>query len=253
MVSDLIVSLGPNCRNTWNLRNRFGFSRSYPFDWWITPAASMLKMLDPEFKFHVEMDDLIVTQPPGNEQNSVYNRKLCMLHHHDFYREDGQVREVTQEQVDNINKKYQFLFERFHTDIGKSENPTFVMNGTLNQPHVIPPEDDKIVPAATPNPKYILETLNKYFGDKCNLIVVDVYDGQHLRNGKCNVLRFPDNGHRYGLSANETYAEPVHVFEQAYDFVQLELSPSSVQLADKTSSDITISNNQPKVVGIAKA
>lgn len=248
MLSDLIVSLGPNCRNTWNLRNRYGFSRSYPFDWWITPASSMLKMLDPTFQFHVEMDDLIITRSEVGKQNSVYNKKLCMLHHHDFSRNDGNVVSINQQQIDNVNSKYKFLFERFHQDIEQAQKPVFVMNGLLNQQHVIPPEDDQIVPAPLPSANYILENLHKYFGDKCRLVVIDVYNGEHIKSDYYSVIRFTDNGHRYNMPSSQTYAEPVHVFEQAYDHVGLTLAPSSIQLAENNASDLAISNNQPKVI-----
>ena len=40
-----IVSLGYRCRTTQRLREHFGFKTAFPFDWWITPAASGANVL----------------------------------------------------------------------------------------------------------------------------------------------------------------------------------------------------------------
>ncbi len=77
IITDLLFSLGPNCKNTWNLRNYFGFERAYPFDWWTTPAKSMLQMIEEGFEFHIRREDLFIS--PTTEHNTVYNYKLNLL------------------------------------------------------------------------------------------------------------------------------------------------------------------------------
>ena len=40
-----IVSLGYRCRTTQRLREHYGFKTAFPFDWWITPLASAVRVL----------------------------------------------------------------------------------------------------------------------------------------------------------------------------------------------------------------
>ena len=40
-----IVSLGYRCRTTQRLREHYGFKTAFPFDWWITPLQSAVRVL----------------------------------------------------------------------------------------------------------------------------------------------------------------------------------------------------------------
>jgi hypothetical protein len=40
-----IVSLGYRCRTTQRLREHYGFKTAFPFDWWITPLESAVRVL----------------------------------------------------------------------------------------------------------------------------------------------------------------------------------------------------------------
>ena len=40
-----IVSLGYRCRTTQRLREHYGFKTAFPFDWWITPLGSAVRVL----------------------------------------------------------------------------------------------------------------------------------------------------------------------------------------------------------------
>ena len=40
-----IVSLGPRCATTYNLRRHYNFATAYPFDWWISPAGGLIQIL----------------------------------------------------------------------------------------------------------------------------------------------------------------------------------------------------------------
>ena len=130
IITDLLFSLGPNCKNTWNLRNYFGSERAYPFDWWTTPAKSMLQMIEEGFEFHVRREDLFLS--PTTEHNTVYNYKYNLLHHHDFPRTWGEypgvIFSVTRSDIKAINRKYTFLFNRLFHDVKQAEKPIAVVN-----------------------------------------------------------------------------------------------------------------------------
>ena len=40
-----IVSLGHRCRTTQRLREHFGFTTAFPFDWWITPIEGLIRFM----------------------------------------------------------------------------------------------------------------------------------------------------------------------------------------------------------------
>ncbi len=225
MKSDLIFSLGPNCRNTWNLRNYFGDSRAYPFDWWITPARSMLKMIDPNFRFHIDREDLYLT--PTNEHNTVYNYKLNILHHHDFQRQYGQypgvIFSISCEEIENINAKYSFLFARLHDDIKSSSAPIAIINGVFSG-------FETCYKGILTNPNLntfishcdLAGEVREIFGKKLRLVFITI--GQHCfeeYEWGWNI-ELPDNKKYEG---DVDFQEPIHVFSEAYKRLGLVLSP----------------------------
>lgn len=40
-----IVSLGHRCRTTQRLREHFGYTTAFPFDWWITPVEGLIRFM----------------------------------------------------------------------------------------------------------------------------------------------------------------------------------------------------------------
>ncbi len=51
---DLVFSPGPQLQEQLAPSQLLRCERAYAFDWWITPARSMLAMLEPGFRFHLE-------------------------------------------------------------------------------------------------------------------------------------------------------------------------------------------------------
>ena len=222
--ADLIVSLGPNCANSWNLRSYFGFERAYPFDWWITPARSMIRMIEPGFRFEVRASHLCLTET--SEHNTVYNHKLNILHHHDFERNwegerPGIIHEIRDRELSEINAKYTFLFERLHADLANALAPVAVLNGVffgfgenfkgyrtnpvLNGPVSV---------------EEIVESVHDRLGKRIRLLFVSVgEEGVEEYSWGWNIS-MPDLGTRENVPDAE-FAEPIHVYRAAYQKIGL--------------------------------
>jgi len=88
---DHIVSLGSNCQVAHNLRRYFNFSTAYPFDWWISGASGVVKVLD-----GYETNDLyspasLIFQAIGaNDRAVVLNKDLGISFNHEFPRDRKQ-------------------------------------------------------------------------------------------------------------------------------------------------------------------
>jgi hypothetical protein len=114
LVFDRVISLGSNCEVTANLRRYFRLERAYPFDWWITPLASVRILLENKFEDLFNPDNLIVTEDLG----SVVNKKYNLLHHHDFPRDNNDkiIPEKVSREVGNLKNKFLFLQKRLFDD-----------------------------------------------------------------------------------------------------------------------------------------
>ncbi|MGG5808827.1 hypothetical protein [Falsiroseomonas sp. CW058] len=221
---DLVFSLGPNCRNAWNTRSHFGVTRAYPFDWWITPAKAMLQMLDPGFAFHVLPGDLVVTPTVGDGENSVYNRRLNLLHHHDFPRRDRQVQEIRPDDIAALNDKYAALFARFRQDVADARAPLALVNGIARgwpqEPGGTGRPDRHLNGAIAP--QELVDGIRSRLGSKVTVAIVTVGPEQVIRlDGGVQVSR-PDLGRREPRGTVPGYAEPVHAFRACYQTLGLE-------------------------------
>lgn len=218
---DLVMSLGPNCRNAWNVRDWFKFERAYPFDWWITPTKSMLKMIDPGFELAITREDLVVTQSSGpGIENSVFNRKLNILQHHDFVRnKDRQVEVINDADIEKLNSKYRHLFSRMHEDIHKAARPLFILNGLTNR---LAAQLDKqaLQPHGSAQIEFTetVDAIREYFGPKSCVLVIAAGEEEFEEYGNSVRLCIPDDGTR----PKGGYAEPVNVFRRG--FAKLELA-----------------------------
>jgi hypothetical protein len=243
---DLVFSLGPNCRNTWNLRHYFESDRAYPFDWWITPVKSMIALLDRDRPFQVAAEDLVVTAPEGGT-NSVYNRRLNLLHHHDFDRDGSLVRPITEAAVAKLNAKYTALFARFWADLDRAARPLAVLNGIFGGWPARTPDGGRN-PALNGRPpaQEVFDAVRQRLGSRLRLLVIDVGEAgrQDLDGG--TLIRLPDPGTRMDLPKGQEYAEPIHVFRDA--FAAMGLAPGAVRQAeDAAAAALAISNNTPRV------
>jgi hypothetical protein len=232
MKSDLIFSLGPNCRNTWNLRSYFGINATYPFDWWITPAKSMLRMLEPGFKFHVDQDDLLISPP--YEHNTVYNYKLNILHHHDFPRRwdgnhQGVVLSTEDKDIENINQKYTYLFKRFFEAVKNVSNPVAVLNGSLkgfgaNYKGIVTNRElNGFVPHHD-----LANEVRERLGKKLKVVFVEIGDKLIEQHEWGCIVRLPDLGIRPEENGSG-FEEPVHVFTSAFEEIGLNLTEQRIR------------------------
>jgi hypothetical protein len=240
---DLIFSLGPNCRNTWNLRAHFGFDRAYPFDWWITPAKSMLRLLDRSKPFAATREDLVIAKDGG--MDTVYNRRLNLLHHHDFDRDGPRVRPLTDEGIEKLNGKYRMLFDRLWTDVAAAQRPLAVLNGIFGGWATQTPDGGSNAALnGTVEPQALIDGIRDRLGAKVEVLIIDIGAprDRQLQGGR--LLRRPDRNIRHGLPRGQAYAEPIHVFRDAY--AEMGLTPEALRQAEE-ARNLAISNNTPRV------
>lgn len=234
---DLAVSLGPNCRSTWNLRHHLGVAQSYPFDWWITPSRSMLPMIEPGFRFVLHLDDLhVIPQAGGGE--TIYNARYHLLHHHDFPR-DSQHRQLplTEEAVGEVRRKYVRRFERFQQQLRLSRRPLFVLNGTYGgwpqglADLPMPADLNRSISEAE-----LAESIRDRLGKHATVLFIADGSERCVRTEWGATLRWPADGTRSAPRGSE-YAEPVDVFTRAYAWLRAELGP--VDLEELSSANMS--------------
>jgi hypothetical protein len=85
---DYVISLGGNCRVTWNVRRFFNFSTAFPFDWWITPWRALDELLT---DFNVDRlycpDLLEEVKANDGAIASIRHRELGIILQHEFPRD----------------------------------------------------------------------------------------------------------------------------------------------------------------------
>jgi hypothetical protein len=109
---DRIIGLGGTCQETWNVRHSFGFSRAYPFDWWITPGNSLVAALEDDMVDRHKLENLAIIG-----DNTVLCRKYDILLHHDFRRDAAhKIIADLESQIEQVRNKAKFLWERMLSD-----------------------------------------------------------------------------------------------------------------------------------------
>lgn len=136
MARDLIIGLGTNCELTHNLRRVFGLEEAYPFDWWITPLPALAPLIENGFDFAIEDDNLALT----NNGMSVLNRRWRILHHHDFPRRDGRIRDDWRDVIPETARKYEALARRLDQRLGAATTATVFINGNGGHEYLTPDE-----------------------------------------------------------------------------------------------------------------
>jgi hypothetical protein len=215
---DLVFSLGPNCKNAWNVRAFFGVQRAYPFDWWITPARSMLRMIEPGFAFSVSAGDLVLTPPKENGENSVYNHRLNILHHHDFPREKLLVTRIDPERVAEINRKYVARFARLRQDVAEARAPLALLSGISAGWRRDPTgtgDWNRALNGPVP-PRELIAAVRAALGAKLRVVVVSKGEPALDEFEGGAVIHRPDRGMREPRGAVPGYAEPVHLYRESY-------------------------------------
>ena len=126
---DLVFSAWPYCRSAFHLRRLFKNQKAFPFDWWLTPATSLYKMLEPEYNYYLKSEHIHLTQ----SGQIVLNDHDQVLHLHDFKRlsSGGVCLENLKNQLDEINSKYSFLFKRLHDHLHAANNCVLIFKGLI--------------------------------------------------------------------------------------------------------------------------
>jgi|GEM_PF-3204536 len=126
---DLVFSAGPYCRLAFHIRRLFSQSEAFPFDWLLTPASSFLRMIDPGYYFNLSTEQIFLTQ----SGQVVLNSSDLVLHLHDFQRlPSGEISLANIEnQLDAINAKYRFLFDRLRERLKKANRCLIIFEGLL--------------------------------------------------------------------------------------------------------------------------
>ena len=79
-----IISLGPRCATAHNLRRYFNFRSTFPFDWWITPEESIVKLLR---NFDIDFVYSSAELLRANSDGTVIHKSLDIGLHHEFPRQ----------------------------------------------------------------------------------------------------------------------------------------------------------------------
>lgn len=80
---DHIVSLGSFCMTAGQIRRRFPETKSYPFDWLVTPTVALQDLFETEFREMMLPENMqIVTEGAGQ---AVMCKRYGLMHYHDFY------------------------------------------------------------------------------------------------------------------------------------------------------------------------
>lgn len=116
----MVVSLGGNCMVTKEMRTFFKIEEANLFDWWITPGAALVRLIEADFAGLFSRENLALV----GDGKSVANLRYGILHHHDFPRNDVEDRviEMTDAQIERNQEKFAYLHRRWNA-IGKTPGP----------------------------------------------------------------------------------------------------------------------------------
>jgi hypothetical protein len=115
---DLIVSAGDWCGPAHNIRRVFGRERAYPFDWWVTPYRSFVKLLDEDFANLLIPGNLVLTEGNGSIKCNYYG----ILHHHDFTRDsEKKVISDFMKELPRVIAKTTALIHRLNAEVEGSD------------------------------------------------------------------------------------------------------------------------------------
>lgn len=122
-----IISLGPRCTTTYNLRRYYNFQSAFPFDWWITEEQAMHRLLadlDPGKIYDPAL--LALTENAVSVTNTHYD----ILLHHEFPRDwskaDGPVKPDFLDHIEEPKGRTAYLIDKFLGLDRRSERIMFV-------------------------------------------------------------------------------------------------------------------------------
>jgi hypothetical protein len=132
-----IVSLGDNCRPSYQIKRHFKSSKSYPFDGWITPldsAALYIEKLDEDLYDPASLQERAV----NGEITTIVNTKFQIRLFHDFKR-GGALENVLPDWksgIENARSRTEHLVRKLQSLNRGSNNVLFVRlsDGVCNRP-----------------------------------------------------------------------------------------------------------------------
>jgi putative papain-like cysteine peptidase DUF1796 len=126
-----IVSLGGNCRVTYNLRKTFDFDSAYPFDWWICPLKSATAFLvDPDLD---ALYDPKLLEPIFQNEHifTVENTRYGIRLQHEFPRDAHGIKPDFREHTRPAKERQTYLLNKFR-GLNKPESRLFFVRNFIN-------------------------------------------------------------------------------------------------------------------------
>lgn len=203
----------------------------------------MLQMIEPGFEFSILREDLLITSPPSDGvENTVFNRRFNLLHHHDFRRnQKRQVDVINEDELEKLNSKYRHLFTRLFEDVRSASRPLFVLNG-LTRRLAVELDNQALHPHGPFKITFpeLVDTVCQHFGSKSSVLVIAEGSEEEMEEyGNGVRIRLPDDGSRIPKGG---YAEPVNIFRRGFSKLGLPqaLSPSVVDQGPVGAPDQTV-------------
>jgi len=122
LVPDRIVSLGSVCEVAYQVRRLSRSERAYPFDWWVTPLGSVLKVLEAANLMKV---------PDYGGSRALYSRLSGTVHRHEFPAVEDYLALDEAEMARRLIPKYEALQARLVDDC--AEGTTLFVRKCLPQ------------------------------------------------------------------------------------------------------------------------
>jgi hypothetical protein len=212
-----VVSLGGNCRVTYNLRKYFNFLSAYPFDWWITPLRSVTQFLkDPDLEKLYNPKYLLPLMKAGTIE-SIKNSHFDILLHHEFPRTNGSVVDNFVEHTDKPKTRQRYLLKKLNS-LNDGVNKLLLVRNFLWNERISAPEITEFLTAAK-------TTFNRAH---CQFLFINCpleFEGDSIIN-----LRFSDPGSDW-KGDHQVWTE--HLATLAINF-----SPADGRLYQESSPEI---------------
>jgi hypothetical protein len=121
------VSLGYRCETAWQIREFYGQTEAYPFDWLVTPFDTLPLMIEEDFEAIADPRYLRVTQYGQGAGWSVENTRYKLLLHHEFERaEDRTIVPHWLNGLGQVVDKFAYLRKRWTRLMNSSEQVCFI-------------------------------------------------------------------------------------------------------------------------------
>ncbi len=170
MTAPGIIGLGYRCEVAHQIRTQFGDQRAMPFDWLVTPLASIPLMVEESFRHMIDARWLepIEIVRRGRPVMSVINRRYHVLVPHEFPQDAKlSLAEDWQDHLEAVAAKWAFLAERWRSVTAGGEPILFIRRGgNVSLP------DKALTPTSAQDYLAVFEALRSVAKD-CRLLVVD--------------------------------------------------------------------------------